>query len=140
MLEEAQPETTMTPDAGTGVEQPDGSTHKIAFTDLEKTNVACGSPKFKGDGHCDDDNNNLGCDYDGGDCCGKVSKKYCKVCQCLDLTLRPQLFLASLPLKRLPVAWGLLMCLRSCASRDFTRNARVVFWLMMLDSERRQQF
>merc|ERR1711934_1271077 len=45
----------------------------------------CGSPKYKGDGNCDDDNNNKGCGYDGGDCCGaKVKKDYCKVCKCLD--------------------------------------------------------
>merc|ERR1712187_52686 len=52
----------------------------------------CGSPLYKGDGVCDDDNNNKGCDYDGGDCCpnsvngGKVNKKYCKQCKCKDTT------------------------------------------------------
>ena len=46
---------------------------------------ACGSPDYKGDGNCDDDNNNKGCAYDGGDCCdetvkgGRVKKGYCKV-------------------------------------------------------------
>merc|ERR1711981_1499236 len=50
---------------------------------------ACGDGKYKGDGNCDDNNNNCGCAYDGGDCCAKtlkkaVSKKYCKVCACLD--------------------------------------------------------
>ena len=46
---------------------------------------ACGSPKYKGDGNCDDNNNNKGCGYDGGDCCaktvkgGKVQKDYCKM-------------------------------------------------------------
>merc|ERR1712167_536735 len=45
---------------------------------------------YKGDGNCDDENNNCGCEYDGGDCCakssktGKVEKKYCKQCKCLD--------------------------------------------------------
>ena len=45
---------------------------------------ACGEPDYKGDGNCDDDNNNKGCAYDGGDCCyktvkgGKVKKDYCK--------------------------------------------------------------
>ena len=45
----------------------------------------CGSPKYKGDGNCDDNNNNKGCDYDGGDCCAKSVKggtlktKFCKV-------------------------------------------------------------
>merc|ERR1712037_982092 len=50
----------------------------------------CGSPKYKGDGNCDDENNNKGCDYDGGDCCaksvkgGQVKTKFCKVCKCID--------------------------------------------------------
>merc|ERR1711939_847777 len=50
----------------------------------------CGSIKYKGDGNCDDDNNNEGCDYDGGDCCAKtvksgvVKKQYCKQCKCVD--------------------------------------------------------
>ena len=48
------------------------------------TTAACGSPDYKKDGNCDDDNNNAGCEYDGGDCCpksvegGEVKKKYCK--------------------------------------------------------------
>ena len=45
---------------------------------------SCGASKFKGDGFCDD-NNNGGCDWDGGDCCGSaVKKNYCKVCKCAD--------------------------------------------------------
>ena len=49
----------------------------------------CGSEKYKGDGNCDDDNNNAGCEYDGGDCCEKslgksVDKTYCEECKCLD--------------------------------------------------------
>merc|ERR1711907_743089 len=51
--------------------------------------ATCGNAKFKGDGNCDDDNNNCGCEYDGGDCCAKtlgkpVSKQYCKTCACTD--------------------------------------------------------
>merc|ERR1712025_860296 len=43
----------------------------------------CGSPKYKGDGECDDDNNNKGCNFDGGDCCeGKTT--YCEECKCKD--------------------------------------------------------
>ena len=43
----------------------------------------CGSPEYKGDGYCDDDNNNAGCDFDGGDCCGDdVNTRYCKECEC----------------------------------------------------------
>ena len=30
------------------------------------TTTNCGSPHWKGDGYCDDNNNNEGCDYDGG--------------------------------------------------------------------------
>ena len=46
--------------------------------------VSCGLLEYKGDGNCDDENNNKGCAYDGGDCCyksvkgGKVKKDYCK--------------------------------------------------------------
>ena len=48
----------------------------------------CGIPDYKGDGNCDDENNNKGCAYDGGDCCyktvkgGKVQKDYCKEVSC----------------------------------------------------------
>ena len=48
------------------------------------TGGTCGSPAYKGDGNCDDDNNNPGCNFDGGDCCGpNVKKTYCKICACL---------------------------------------------------------
>jgi len=44
----------------------------------------CGAPIWKGDGYCDDNNNNCGCDFDGGDCCGSnVNTQYCSVCECL---------------------------------------------------------
>merc|ERR1712032_1294386 len=57
--------------------------------------AACGQKKYKGDGNCDDDNNNKGCDYDGGDCCAKsvggpVKKDYCKQCKCLDPNPKPK--------------------------------------------------
>ena len=39
---------------------------------------------WKGDGICDDINNNELRDYDGGDCCGAhVKKQYCFECQCI---------------------------------------------------------
>ena len=41
----------------------------------------CGAKIYKGDGNCDDNNNRKSCDWDGGDCCGKLKKKnklYCK--------------------------------------------------------------
>merc|ERR1712187_472226 len=52
----------------------------------------CQFPNYKGDGNCDDENNNCGCAYDGGDCCSKTAKnsfgqvitKYCKKCECVD--------------------------------------------------------
>ena len=45
-------------------------------------------PGYKGDGFCDDENNNRKCGWDGGDCCykslpsGKVVKEYCKMVGC----------------------------------------------------------
>ena len=47
---------------------------------------ACSSPTphWIGDGYCDDENNNAGCGFDGGDCCGSdVKTAYCSECQCL---------------------------------------------------------
>jgi len=45
----------------------------------------CGSPQWFGDNYCDDDNNNAGCGFDGGDCCGdNVSTAYCSECICLE--------------------------------------------------------
>merc|ERR1712159_70434 len=50
----------------------------------------CMAISLKGDGYCDDENNNCGCNWDGGDCCGyngkKDQRKYCKACKCLDPT------------------------------------------------------
>ena len=40
---------------------------------------------WTGDMYCDDINNNMDCNYDGGDCCGcNVNTQYCSVCGCLD--------------------------------------------------------
>merc|ERR1739848_657532 len=50
----------------------------------------CGNKPYVRDGNCDDDNNNCGCKYDGGDCCKSTNKNkklnngYCKDCSCLD--------------------------------------------------------
>merc|ERR1711934_469734 len=50
----------------------------------------CKLPKYIGDGNCDDQNNNCGCKYDGGDCCGNnVKKTYCKECKCKDPGYKP---------------------------------------------------
>merc|ERR1719433_686847 len=57
----------------------------------EPCRETCGSPSYKGDNYCDDDNNNCGCEYDGGDCCGpKVNKTYCKECECKGDKPRPR--------------------------------------------------
>merc|ERR1719225_981819 len=45
----------------------------------------CDSPQFVGDNNCDDGNNNEGCGWDGGDCCGdSVNTQFCSACECLD--------------------------------------------------------
>lgn len=48
---------------------------------------SCKYPQWKGDKWCDDDNNNCGCQWDGGDCCGEDNKydpRYCTECACKD--------------------------------------------------------
>merc|ERR1739848_680780 len=58
--------------------------------DPDNQGETCAKAKFKGDGNCDDGNNNAGCEYDGGDCCvktaknGKVKKTFCTECKCID--------------------------------------------------------
>ena len=45
----------------------------------------CYNSGWEKDGFCDDVNNNCGCEWDGGDCCGdNVKTTYCKECACLD--------------------------------------------------------
>merc|ERR1712025_466026 len=49
----------------------------------------CHHLEYRGDGQCDDNNNNCGCNWDGGDCCGaNVGIKYCKTCECLDPAIK----------------------------------------------------
>ena len=40
-----------------------------------------GGPQYQGDGTCDDGNNNCGCEWDGGDCCGG-NINFCEDCEC----------------------------------------------------------
>ena len=41
--------------------------------------------KSVGDGYCDDQNNNEGCYFDGGDCCGSyVNTEFCTLCLCYE--------------------------------------------------------
>ena len=45
----------------------------------------CWMLSMKGNGYCDDGNNNECCGWDGGDCCGSnVNTNYCSACECLD--------------------------------------------------------
>ena len=60
------------------------------FSHLET--FQCANPSWMGDGYCDDMNNIVECNFDGGDCCGpNVNTAYCNQCQCLtgDTTLQP---------------------------------------------------
>ena len=46
------------------------------------TPSSCGNPQWFNDGYCDDENNNPGCNFDGGDCCNNNYSgwdEYCKV-------------------------------------------------------------
>lgn len=50
---------------------------------------SCAEPDYKSDGECDDENNTVGCDWDGGDCCPATNPNpnwdvVCQECQCLD--------------------------------------------------------
>ena len=45
----------------------------------------CQYSQWKGDGYCDDGNNNDGCDFDGGDCCDndrEYAHYFCTECEC----------------------------------------------------------
>ena len=47
----------------------------------------CANPTWWNDNYCDDINNNLVCNWDGGDCCNPSANfvaTYCTVCECLD--------------------------------------------------------
>ena len=42
-----------------------------------------GTVSWIGNGYCDDENNNKGCNYDGDDCCGLfVNTEHCNFCEC----------------------------------------------------------
>ena len=59
--------------------------HNSSWTIAPTTTPCSGNPSWIGDNYCDDVNNNPGCVYDGGDCCGpNVNTQYCTVCQCLE--------------------------------------------------------
>jgi len=51
---------------------------------------ACGAPQHYQDKYCDDQNNNPGCNFDGGDCCPPYEDvnggwdQFCESCECLE--------------------------------------------------------
>ena len=51
---------------------------------INQTITDCHNPSWVGDGHCDDENNNPECDFDGGDCCLDEDHKHYKICDCKD--------------------------------------------------------
>ena len=49
--------------------------------------IGCGSPQWANDQWCDDENNNAGCNFDGGACCNNDFPgwdNYCNTCACLE--------------------------------------------------------
>ena len=58
--------------------------HSLSFCE----NVVCldqvcnGLITFIADGFCDDENNNVECYFDGGDCCFDVETYFCDDCHC----------------------------------------------------------
>merc|ERR1712032_134646 len=50
----------------------------------------CAAAKYVGDGNCDDNNNNCGCDWDAGDCCGAKGFDFCKECKCKDCNYKAE--------------------------------------------------
>jgi len=70
-----------------------GETNEMSALDIQEINqmygCGCDEPEWNGDGYCDDDNNNLACEFDGGDCCPLTAPiKYddwnalCDKCEC----------------------------------------------------------
>ena len=57
----------------------------------------CAHGKLIRNGRCNDEVNNVGCIFDGGDCCGPcVNVEHCTVCECLgNITTNNGLFHAS---------------------------------------------
>merc|ERR1712110_1158783 len=82
--------TTAAPNPTTAAPSPPPTTEQPTEAPTEPPS-GCGNDEWKGDGYCDDDNNNDACDYDGGDCCGNhVNTYYCTECECLDPDEQPE--------------------------------------------------
>ena len=57
----------------------------IELINLNSTGCTSNIPQYIGNGFCSDENNNPGCLFDGGDCCGtNVDTTYCLECICID--------------------------------------------------------
>ena len=53
--------------------------------EAEETTAPSCTQLWIGDSFCDDINNNVDCNFDGGDCCGAiVNTQYCNECLCLE--------------------------------------------------------
>merc|ERR1712110_157944 len=58
--------------------------------------ASCGKPDHTTDVFCDDENNNAGCEWDGGACCNRLAtdnsfnkwNAFCKDCECIDPSAR----------------------------------------------------
>ena len=70
----------------TGTTGTTSTTGPISTTGISLDTTTTGvCNQWAGDGFCDDINNNLDCNYDGGDCCGSnVNTLFCTECQCLE--------------------------------------------------------
>ena len=44
--------------------------------------LGCNNIELVGDGFCNDEANNVDCNYDGGDCCLNVNTERCYECNC----------------------------------------------------------
>ena len=55
----------------------------VGPTPSPPTPGGCGAPEWATDAACDDENNNAGCNWDDGACCGDdVDKTFCTLCEC----------------------------------------------------------
>ena len=55
------------------------------FNTFFSNQIGClsSNPSWIGDGFCDDETNNAGCHFDGGDCCGtNANTQWCDECIC----------------------------------------------------------
>ena len=56
------------------------TTTTTTTTTTTPTPSSCGNPQWFNDGYCDDENNNPGCNFDGGDCCNNNNPNWDAFC------------------------------------------------------------